>query len=313
MTNSGFGRSVVVGVDPEHPSRMVLAWAADEAQRRHLPVRVVQAWNPLAREAVWPRLWPVLHERARLLRAAGEHALDEAARFVEERRPGLRVSVRFVDGEPAEVLEGEAEQAAVLVLGSRPLPGARGLFNSGSVTLPLIAHAQCPVVVVRDPEHITQQPVYVVVGVDGSRTSQAAVDYAFEAAALRGASLRALYAWNPARLSQLSAADARRVEQESRRVLAETVAGRRELYPEVDLKHEVVRGHPVAVLAEASGHALALVVGTRGAGGFTGQLLGSVGQGVLHHARCPVITVSGPAGRGAGRSDGRWHGAARTP
>ncbi len=203
-----------------------------------------------------------------------------------------------MDGEPAEVLRSEAERAAVLVLGSRPLPGARGLFNSGSVTLPLIARAGCPVAVVRDPEHITQQPVYVVVGVDGSRTSQAAVDYAFEAAALRGAELRAMYAWNVSHY--LPAADEYRVEQESRRVLAETVAGRRELYPEVDLKHEVVRGHPVAVLAEASGHALALVVGTRGVGGFAAQLLGSVGQGVLHHARCPVVTVPGPTGHGGG-------------
>lgn len=55
--------------------------------------------------------------------------------------------------------------------------------------------------------------------------------------------------------------------------------------------HEVVRGHPVQVLAKASEHALGLVVGTRGRGGFTGMLLGSVSQGVLHHARCPVITV----------------------
>jgi nucleotide-binding universal stress UspA family protein len=288
-------RSVVVGVDPEHPSFMVLAWAADEAYRRHLPVHVVQAWTPVVREAGRPRLRPELHERARLLRTAGEHALDEAARFIGERRPTLQVSARLIDGDPAEVLNRQAEGAVALVLGSRPLSGVRELFHSGSVTLPLIAHASCPVVVVRDPEHITQQPAYVVVGVDGSRTSQDAVDYAFEAAALRGAELRALYAWNP---SHLSAADEYRVEQESRRVLAETAAGRRDSYPEVELKHEVVRGHPVAVLAEASKHALALVVGTRGAGGFAGQLLGSVGQGVLHHARCPVVTVSGPRGPG---------------
>ncbi|PBC71134.1 nucleotide-binding universal stress UspA family protein [Streptomyces sp. TLI_235] len=288
-------RPVVVGVDPERPSRMVLGWAADEANRRHLPVRVVEAWKPAPREGSWPRLWPELHERARLLRTAGEHALHEATRFISERHPTLQVSARLIEGDPAEVLNRQAERAMVLVLGSRPLSGVREVFHSGAVTLPLIAHASCPVVVVRDPEHITQQPAYVVVGVDGSRTSQDAVDYAFEAAALRGARLRALYAWNP---SRLSAADEYRVEQESRRVLAEVAAGRREPYPEVDLRHEVVRGHPVAVLAEASKHALALVVGTRGAGGFTGQLLGSVGQGVLHHARCPVVTVSGPPGPG---------------
>lgn len=45
------------------------------------------------------------------------------------------------------------------------------------------------------------------------------------------------------------------------------------------------------VLTESSEHALGLVVGTRGHGGFTGMLLGSVSKGVLHHARCLVITV----------------------
>jgi nucleotide-binding universal stress UspA family protein len=79
--------------------------------------------------------------------------------------------------------------------------------------------------------------------------------------------------------------------QECRRVLSETTSGRTAAHPEVDLHHEVVCGHPVQVLTEASAHALGLVVGARGLGGFSGMLLGSVSQGVLHHARCPVITV----------------------
>lgn len=141
-------RPVVVGVDPGHPGRMVLAWAADEANRRHLPVHVVQAWKPVTREVIWPRLWPELHDRAQLLRTAGEHALDEAARFIGERHPALQVSARLVDADPAEVLSRQAERAVVLVLGSRPFSGVRELFHSGAVTLPLIAHASCPVVVV---------------------------------------------------------------------------------------------------------------------------------------------------------------------
>ncbi|MFD5603009.1 universal stress protein [Streptomyces sp. NPDC127064] len=64
--------------------------------------------------------------------------------------------------------------------------------------------------------------------------------------------------------------------------------------PRGRLRHEVVRGHPVKVLTDASAHALGLVVGTRGRGGFTGMLLGSVSQGVLRHAACPVIAVPAP-------------------
>ncbi|MFI2263674.1 universal stress protein [Streptomyces tubercidicus] len=72
------------------------------------------------------------------------------------------------------------------------------------------------------------------------------------------------------------------------------MAGRRAAHPDVELHHEVVRGHPVQVLTQASAHALGLIVGTRGRGGFTGMMLGSVSQGVLHHAQCPVITVPHP-------------------
>jgi nucleotide-binding universal stress UspA family protein len=80
-------------------------------------------------------------------------------------------------------------------------------------------------------------------------------------------------------------------QQEHRRVLSETVAGRGAAYPDVEVHHELVSGHPVEVLTEASAHSLGLVVGTRGRGGFAGMLLGSVSQGVLHYARCPVIAV----------------------
>jgi nucleotide-binding universal stress UspA family protein len=162
------------------------------------------------------------------------------------------------------------------------------MFSSASVVLPLTAHAPCPVAVVPEPEHVTQQPAYFVVGVDGSPHSAAAVDVAFEEAALRGAVLRALYVWHPPLLGVL---DEEAAVRECRRVLSETVAGRTATHPDVELHHEVVRGHPLQVLTEAAEHALGLVVGTRGHGGFTGMLLGSVSQGVLHHARCPVITV----------------------
>lgn len=120
------------------------------------------------------------------------------------------------------------------------------------------------------------------------RRQAAATDLAFEEAALRGATLRALYAWHPPPPGTL---DEEAATRECRRVLSERTAGRTATHPEVDPRHEVVRGHPVQVLAEASAHALGLVVGTRGHGGFAGMLLGPVSQGVLHHARCPVITV----------------------
>jgi nucleotide-binding universal stress UspA family protein len=282
------GTPIVAGIDPDPGKRTALAWAADEADRRHLPLLLVLAQNvptPGYRPAGGLPSW---EEWNKALHASGERVLKEAVAFVESRHPQVPVSGLLAEGHPAWVLREQAQNATEIVLGSWHLSALQELFTSAAVTLPLIAHAPCPVVVVPESEHITQQPPYFVVGVDGSPHSAAAVDFAFEETALRGAILRALYVWHPPRLGVL---DEDAAAQDCRRLLSETVAGRTAAHPEVELHHEVVQGHPVQVLAKASEHALGLVVGTRGHGGFTGMLLGSVSQGVLHYARCPVITV----------------------
>ncbi|MDR6975977.1 nucleotide-binding universal stress UspA family protein [Streptomyces sp. 3330] len=287
--NSADGREpIVVGVDPDPSKRLALAWAADEAERRGLPVRLVHAQGVPTAGYRTGEVRPSWEEWNRTLHVAGNEVLEEAAAFVASRQPAVEVSTLLAEGEPAWVLSEEARNASLVVVGSWHLSTRRQLFGSASVSLPLSAHSPCPVVVVPEPEHITQEPGYVVVGVDGSPHSAAAVDVAFEEAALRGAVLRALYVWHQPLLGVLNEDAA---VQECRQVLSETVAGRIARYPEVELHHEVVLGHPVRVLTDASEHALGLVVGTRGRGGFTGMLLGSVSQGVLHHARCPVITV----------------------
>ncbi|WP_328835160.1 universal stress protein [Streptomyces europaeiscabiei] len=279
---------IVVGVDPDPPKRLALAWAADEAERRGLPVRLVHAQGVPTGGYRSGETLPSWEQWNRTLHEAGAEVLKEAVAFVESRRPTVEVSTVLAEGEPAWVLREEARNASMVVVGSWHLSTRREMFTSASVALPLSAHAPCPVVVVPEPEHITQEPAYFVVGVDGSPHAAAAVDVAFEEAALRGAALRALYVWHPPLRGVL---DEDTAVRECRRVLSETVAGRTARYPEVELHHEVVLGHPVRVLTEASEHALGLVVGTRGHGGFTGMLLGSVSQGVLHHAHCPVITV----------------------
>nr|WSY49735.1 universal stress protein [Streptomyces sp. NBC_00886] len=279
---------IVVGVDPDPAKRLALAWAADEAERRGLPVRLVHAqgvptggYRTGEARPSWEKWNQSLHE-------AGAEVLKEAVAFVESRRSTVEVSTVLAEGEPAWVLREEAGNASLVVVGSWHLSPRREMLTAASVALPLSAHAPCPVVVVPEPEHITQEPAYFVVGVDGSPHAAAAVDLAFEEAALCGAVLRAFYVWHPPLLGVL---DEDAAVRECRRVLSETVAGRTARYPGVELHHEVVLGHPVRVLTEASEHALGLIVGTRGHGGFTGMLLGSVSQGVLHHARCPVITV----------------------
>ncbi|GGW42190.1 universal stress protein [Streptomyces lucensis JCM 4490] len=280
-------RPVVVGVDPDPSLRMALAWASDEAARRRLPLRVVHAEGvpTRGRRGQVPPSWEEWNEA---LHETGKRVLDMAAAFVTDRHPRAEVQTLLAEGDPVWVLREQSRDATAVVLGSRHLTRSQEVFGSVSVALPVMAGAHCPVVAVPEPEHVTQEPAYYVVGVDGSERSAAAVDVAFEEAALQGAELRALFVWQPGHLRIF---DEYESQQECRRLLSEIVAGRHARYPEVDLRHELVVGHPVRELTDASAHALGLVVGTRGHGGFAGMLLGSVVQGVLQHARCPVIAV----------------------
>jgi len=221
-------------------------------------------------------------------RKAGQRLLDEAAASVSGGHPGLGIATVLAEGVPAQVLSRESHGACLVVLGSRRLNRLAELLSANAVAVPVSAQAACPVVVVLEPGNSTEQPPYLVVGVDGSRASRSAVEHAFEAAAACGAHLRALWVWQP---SLLEATDEVVGLQKCRRLLFEEVAEQAAKHPDVTVTRQVVRGHPVEELATASQDALAVVVGRRGRGGFTGMRLGSVPHGLLHRAHCPVVTV----------------------
>lgn len=208
---------------------------------------------------------------------------------MRERHDDVEVATDVLDGHPAHVLIRQSGRARMIVLGSRHLSRTEEFLSAGSLVVPVSAQARCPVAVVGDAEHVTQETPYLVVGVDGSESSGAALALAFEEASLRGATLRALWVWQPPVLFSLK--DEPTLVQIQRSLLSETVAGWAEKYPDVALTHEVPVGHPVEELARAAEHALAVVVGRRGNGGYMGMRLGSVVHGLLHRAHCPVITV----------------------
>jgi nucleotide-binding universal stress UspA family protein len=186
----------------------------------------------------------------------------------------------------------------MVVLGDRGLGGFTGLLI-GSVAVAVTAHAACPVVVVRGPESDLTAPLPepVVVGVDGSSTSEAALAFAFEEASLRRVPLVAVHVWRDllldATLAPLLDWDA--IESDERQVLAERLAGWSEKYPDVAVRRLVAYDRPARALVGESGRAQLVVVGSRGRGGLHGMLLGSVSQALLHHAHCPVAVVR-PAG-----------------
>jgi nucleotide-binding universal stress UspA family protein len=136
----------------------------------------------------------------------------------------------------------------------------------------------------------------VVVGIDGSPESVAALAWAGHYAAATGATVRAVRAWHfPAaaglppegRAPQPVTSE---IQQRIRDGLGEAIATAN-LTPSVQVETEVACGHPVQVLVDASKTAGLLVVGHRGHGGFTEMLTGSVAMHCVSHAACPVVVV----------------------
>ena len=191
-----------------------------------------------------------------------------------------------------------SEQCTMIVMGSRGLGGLSGMVM-GSVSAAVVSHASCPVVVVREDNHVTEETKYgpVVVGVDGSGVSQKAIENAFKEADARGAELIAVHTWMDmqvqASLAGLSAAQQQWqvVEEEQNALLGHRLAGWQERFPDVKVTKVVTRDRPVRALADASEGAQLLVVGSHGRGGFKGMLLGSTSRALLQAAPCPMMVV----------------------
>ncbi|MDA3645515.1 universal stress protein [Saccharopolyspora indica] len=259
-------RPVVVGVDGSPPSVRAALWAGAEAVRTGLPLHLVLVDGTQA-----------------------DHTVDELTRRCRKAVPELVVTGEVTAGHPARELVRRSTDAQLLVVGSH----GHGAFREvllGSTSTSLAAHARCPVVVVRGEPRTTGP---VVVGVDDSPGSRAALRHAFDHASHRRAELIAVQALPDAHFAANAypTPDPREVRTRADLHLAEQLAGWCADYPDVAVHRDVANQHPVTALCRAAESAQLLVVGHRGRGGFTGLLLGSVAHGVLHHAPCPVAVV----------------------
>ncbi|HEU5148902.1 MAG TPA: universal stress protein [Iamia sp.] len=282
--------AVVVGVDGSDPSRRAARWAAVEAAARGTTLRLVSAWQaPVL--TTWatlatPGVDPTVFERS------ARETLDEVVRELRaafgDGAPEL--AAETVEGLPRDVLLGAARGEALLVVGTR---GRGGLARAvlGSVSAACAHHTPVPLAVIGEgaPDPGSGD---LVVGFDGSPGAEAALRWAVVDARATGAAVRVVHGW-AARVGEpdgippdgtvvgdLTAA----VE----RAVADALAGLDAL-PRITVQ-VVPRAAAPALVAGAEG-AGALVVGTRGHGGFVGLLLGSVSQACLHHAPGPVVIV----------------------
>ncbi|MGW7257552.1 universal stress protein [Streptomyces sp. NPDC054834] len=282
-------RPITAGFDGTEEGLAAVAWAGREAVRRGLPLRVVHAWR---HEAV---------DGADRDTQAGwvTAALAEAARTVAERHPELTMTADAVEGGTVESLVAAAAEAELLVLGSRGHGAVVG-FLLGSVGQQVIAETTRPVVLVRAGDRPSGEAAGrdVVVGQQGGpEDSAAALRFAFEAAAARGAALRAVRAWtlppvfaySPGSLKLLD--DAGGLEPYERKALAEALKPWRERFPGVPVAEQVEMGSAGQVLLSVAGRAQLMVVGRRAHLTAVGARIGSVAHGVLHHAECPVAVV----------------------
>jgi nucleotide-binding universal stress UspA family protein len=138
--------TIVVGVDGSACSKEALRWALGEARLRGANVRAVRAWQFPPLLTAGPYVPPVDFDVASQLRDAARESVEAAVREVAGETP---VETEVVEGPAARVLLREAEDAELLVVGSRGHGGFAGLLL-GSTSHQCAQHARCPVVVVRD-------------------------------------------------------------------------------------------------------------------------------------------------------------------
>lgn len=291
MTSDG-QRTVVVGVDRSDHARAAVAYAAEHAQRSHLALRVVHAYEP-SMYAVRPAVG-VDPDVAGVMRTSAERLLEETVEVLHMAYPDLRVAPRLEPGSAAATLIDESMTAESVVVGSRGTGGFADLLV-GSTTLHVASHAHCPVVAVPATDE-DEERHGVVVGVDGSPLSEAAVEFAFHAAAEMAEPLVAVHTWHdpstlgPGIMLPL-VFDAALVQDEEEARLVGALGPWSAKFPDVTVTTKVVRGHPVKTLVRESRAARLVVVGSHGRGAIRSLVLGSVGHGVLHHATAPVAVV----------------------
>ncbi|MCI3241812.1 universal stress protein [Streptomyces spinosisporus] len=294
---------VVAAVDGSAESFAAAEWAAREAVRRDRPLRLFHAWN-----------WHPRQGDGELATAAQRHLarrfLREAENRVRRACPDARlVPDQLVEGPATAALLKAADEADLLVLGSRGLSGFTG-FLVGSVALGVVARAARPVVLVRAGEEAADEHFPdsdgsastltgyrdVVLGIDLGDPCDEVIGFAFEEARLRGARLKAVYGWQQPGPVGLGAGDLGLVDPARRAgewlgFLTAVLQTWRDKYPGVEVAETVTEGRPQSVLVRAASGASLLVVGRRVTERPAGPRTGPVTHAAIHHVDCPVAVV----------------------
>ncbi|ONM48860.1 universal stress protein [Nocardia donostiensis] len=286
--------AVVVGAEGTPASDLAVGWAAEAAAQRKRTLVIAHGMNLYPARALLA-YGQLVDEASATLRRHGERVLAAARRIAREVDPHLAVETALSDDSGAKLLIELSKSAHLVALGAA---AGGSLSHLGSSLLAVTSHGHGAIVAVR--ESSTGQGIRhsgpVVVGVDGSRSSDTAIAAAFAEAAERETELVAVHAWSDLAFADYAGtafvdvpvADLEAIEQA---VLAERLAGWQEKYPDVPVVRKMYPASPRKHLLEWSETAQLLVVGSRGRGGFRGLLLGSTSNALVQHARCPVMVT----------------------
>ena len=285
---------IVVGMDgSEHGDRAVLR-AAVEAVRAGARLRILHAVRvPIGMpgfEAIEPG--PDVSLTATAL-------VEAAAADVRARHPGVDVVGEVALGLPADALLAAAEDATLLVAGSRGRGGFAGLML-GSVSRSLAARTPCPLLVVRgregaDGDDGRRSPgTDILVGVQGEGDDMPALREAFTLARRWDLPVRAVHAWSwpgYVGLAGPTEDDMRAVAEVHAKALTEALVPARVEFPGVAVREESVLADAAAALMDASATSAVAVVGMRRRRGLLRHSVGHVASTAIEHADCPVLAV----------------------
>jgi len=279
---------IVVGVSTGgRASLTAVRWAAERASAvgsRLRLVHVVEGSIPSTDDA----------QLLLAAQSAARSSLDAAADAAASVDRTLEVVSELEQGSAVEVFDRVSERADLLVVGSDWHGGQRA-SRRGVHSLRIAASSHAPVAVIPDIDVSGRRGV--VVGVDGSEASDAALSFAVDEAVRLGEPLIAVHAWDVAMMvggdygygvPMVASDDLQRAAEQ---VLDEALAGVSSEASSVEISRVVVAGDPVIALAEEAMSARLLVVGSHGRGALARFLLGSVSHGVLAHLEGPTVVV----------------------
>ncbi|MFH9706363.1 universal stress protein [Streptomyces luteogriseus] len=282
---------LTVGLDGSPESLAAARWAADEAEKRKLTLRLLHAWPLLAPEpARVPSEVDQNYWAKRLVHTAQAE--------LQARHPGLSVIGSLVAEDAENALVQAASESEALVLGSRGLESVTSYFL-GDVSMPVVARAQRPVVLVR-ADTGEEGPVpapggRVVVALKLRDSSESLLDFAFHTAAARGVPLLAVHGRSVPLHARVPWGVDHDVTEEMKRDaqkhLSMALRPWREKYPQVDVADSIRLASPAKAVVQAAEGAVLLVVGRREHRPGLAPHLGPVAQAAIHHGRCPVAVV----------------------